>query len=72
MSSQDIKDKHGEDIHEGDTVGTRYRGGTREGAVKEIATTEDQHPHPPKVVFDTQRGKEVAHNPHTLTKGGAE
>lgn len=32
MSSQDIKDKHGEDIHEGDTVGTRYRGGTREGA----------------------------------------
>lgn len=46
--------------------------GCPEAAVKEIAVTEDQHPHPPKVIFDTQRGKEVAHNPQTLTKGGAE
>ncbi len=72
MSSEDIEDKHGDEIHEGDLVGTRYRGGTRDGEVKSIATTEKEHPHPPKVIFDTQRGKEVAHNPHTLTKGGAE
>ena len=25
-----------------------------EVAVKEIAVTEDQHPHPPKVIFDNQ------------------
>ena len=27
----DHEDKHGEEIHKGDVVGTRYRGGTREG-----------------------------------------
>ena len=32
MSAENIKDKHGEEIQEGDVVGTRYRGGTREGA----------------------------------------
>jgi len=34
-----------------------------------IATNMDEHPHPPKAVCDDQRGKEVAHNPQTLTKG---
>ena len=72
MSSNEVKDKHGDQIQEGDTVGTRFRGGTREGEVKNVATTENEHPHPPKVIFDTQRGKEVAHNPQTLTKDGAE
>ena len=31
MADENIKDKHGEEIHEGDVVGTRFRGGTREG-----------------------------------------
>ncbi len=42
--------------------------------VKEIATTKEQHPHPPKVIFDRERPgqapKEVAHNPSTLENGG--
>lgn len=53
---------------------TRFRGGVREGEVKEIATTKEEHPHPPKVIFDRERPgqepKEVAHNPSTLEKGG--
>jgi uncharacterized protein YwbE len=39
------------DIQVGDTVRTKYRGGVREGVVKEIATTKEEHPHPPKVDF---------------------
>lgn len=42
--------------------------GTREGVVEGIAHSTDEHPHPPKVIFTTQRGKDVAHNPSTLTK----
>ena len=57
----------------GDTVRTRYRGGVREGVVKEVATSTEQTPHPPKVIFDRERPgqapKEVAHNPSTLEKG---
>jgi hypothetical protein len=41
--------------------------------VKEIAHTKEEHPHPPKVIFDRERpgkpAKEVAHNPSTLTVG---
>lgn len=32
MSGKNIKGKHGEEIHVGDVVGTRYRAGTRDGA----------------------------------------
>lgn len=39
--------------------------------VERIATTTDEHPHPPKVIFTNQRGKEVAHNPSTLEKKAA-
>eukprot|EP00884_Botryococcus_braunii_P004512 jgi/Botrbrau1/14061/Bobra.182_3s0008.1 len=59
-------------IKEGDVVSTKYRGGTREGAVSHIATSTDDTPHPPKVVFTNQRGKEVQHNPSTLTKKTSE
>ncbi|BDA42845.1 hypothetical protein COCOBI_03-7380 [Coccomyxa sp. Obi] len=58
-------------IKVGDFVSTKYRGGTREGVVERIATTDDEHPHPPKVIFHNQRGKEVAHNPSTLEKKAA-
>lgn len=52
---------------------TPFRGGERRGIVKRIATTEEETPHPPKVIFDIHREgqepKEVAHNPSTLEKG---
>jgi hypothetical protein len=48
-----------------------YWAGTCEGVVERIATTTDEHPHPPKVIFTNQRGKEVAHNPSTLQKKAA-
>ena len=32
--------------------------------VKSIATTTDEHPHPPKVIFvSDKKGTDVAHNP---------
>ena len=41
--------------------------------VKEVATSKDKHPNPPKVIFDRERPgqepKEVAHNPSTLENG---
>ncbi|EIE24523.1 hypothetical protein COCSUDRAFT_61953 [Coccomyxa subellipsoidea C-169] len=58
-------------IKPGDFVSTKYRGGTREGVVERIAKTPEEHPHPPKVIFTNQRGKEVAHNPSTLEKKAA-
>lgn len=39
--------------------------------MERIASTEEEHPHPPKVIFHNQRGKEVAHNPSTLEKKAA-
>ena len=43
--------------------------GVREGKVTKLARTTDEHPHPPKVLFvDKKTGKEVAHNPSTLSK----
>ncbi|KAF5837553.1 hypothetical protein DUNSADRAFT_4189 [Dunaliella salina] len=45
-------------IEPGDYVGTQFRGGTREGYVKDV--------HGEKVVFETQRGKLVEHNKSTL------
>ena len=51
-----------QDIHVGDYVGTRFRGGTREGFVEEML--EDGK----KAKFHNQRGKEVVHNVTTLAK----
>lgn len=34
MSVERVKDRKDEDIHEGDHVWTRYRGGVREGEVQ--------------------------------------
>lgn len=48
---------HGADIHEGDYVGTRYRGGTREGYVEELVEGGS------KARFTTQRGKQVGYTP---------
>jgi hypothetical protein len=36
MSVERVKDRKDEDIHEGDHVWTRYRGGVREGDVSTI------------------------------------
>ena len=72
MSSKEYKALEEKDVKEGDVVRTDYRGGERRGTVKEVATTEEQHPHPPKVIFDRERPgqepKDVAHNPSTLEK----
>jgi hypothetical protein len=54
MSKQDIK--------VGDFVGTRWRGGTREGYVEEMLDDGK------KAKFTNQRGKEVVHNVTTLKK----
>jgi uncharacterized protein YwbE len=71
MSSKEFKALEQKNIKVGDTVKTHFRGGERKGVVKSIATTVAEHPHPPKVIFDTEKdGKEVAHNPSTLEKVG--
>ena len=41
-----LKDKN---IHVGDWVSLRIRGGHQEGIVKKIATSTEETPHPPKV-----------------------
>lgn len=41
MSDEYLKDKHGEEIQQGDVVGTRYRGGTREGAGSSMCMSMD-------------------------------
>ncbi|EAS37115.3 uncharacterized protein CIMG_02469 [Coccidioides immitis RS] len=74
MSDQ-VKDKTGEPIHEGDDVETRIRGGTRKGTVENIVTSQEEAreenvKNPPKVVYYDQHGHRVAHNPQTLRKGG--
>lgn len=66
-----VKDKKGNPIHEGDTVFTKIRGGKREGQVDEIVTTKEEAKekdvkNPPKVLFQDQHGHKVAHNPGTL------
>lgn len=70
MPNKEEKALEEKQFKEGDVVRTKYRGGVRQGPVKEIATTKEQHPHPPKVIFDRERQgqapKEVAHNPSTL------
>ncbi|KAE8361986.1 hypothetical protein BDV27DRAFT_160211 [Aspergillus caelatus] len=73
MVKGDVKDKHGDIIHEGDYVFTRIRGGSHQGEVERIVMDEQEAEeegvkNPPKVVFHDQRGKKVAHNPGTLEK----
>ncbi|WEW61791.1 hypothetical protein PRK78_007287 [Emydomyces testavorans] len=75
--SEQVKDKTGQAIHEGDQVETKYRGGTRKGTfeVENVVTSqkeaqEEDVKNPPKVVFEDQHGHRVAHNPQTLRKGG--
>lgn len=71
MSAKDqetVQDKHGNEIHVGDYVGTKYRGGSHEGTVDRILTSKDETPHPPKVEFIDQHGHKVQHNPGTLEK----
>ncbi|KAJ6181192.1 hypothetical protein N7519_011653 [Penicillium mononematosum] len=71
MSDNEIADKHGNIIHQGDYVATRIRGGTHEGNVEEIITDQQRADelnvrNPPKVRFENKNGKMVAHNPGTL------
>ncbi|KAE8323821.1 hypothetical protein BDV39DRAFT_208487 [Aspergillus sergii] len=73
MVKGDVKDKHGDTIHEGDYVFTRIRGGSHQGEVERIVMDEQEAEeegvkNPPKVVFHDQHGKKVAHNPGTLEK----
>lgn len=59
MSSKEFKALEQKNIKVGDTVRTQYRGGERKGVVKSIAMNAEEHPHPPKVIFDTENtGKE--------------
>ena len=54
-------------IKVGDVVRTQFRGGERKGVVKSIATTKEQHPHPPKIIFNTEKdGKEGKFSSYTL------
>ncbi|KAJ6114457.1 hypothetical protein N7486_000235 [Penicillium sp. IBT 16267x] len=81
MDHDNVSDKNGEPIHEGDYVYTRIRGGTHEGKVEEIVTDEERAKetsvkHPPKLRANNNRDLEVllrnkdgkirAHNPGTL------
>ncbi|KAJ5197714.1 uncharacterized protein N7498_006831 [Penicillium cinerascens] len=71
MDRDNVSDKNGEPIHEGDYVYTRIRGGTHEGKVEEIVTDgeraeETSVKHPPKVLLHNKDGKTRAHNPGTL------
>lgn len=54
MPTSEIRDKHGQTIHEGDHVYTPFRGGRHEGDVEKIVTTkqeadEEGVKNPPKV-----------------------
>jgi hypothetical protein len=55
LSQAGSMQSHGAEIHEGDYVGTRYRGGTREGYVEQLSEGGT------KARFTTQRGKQVGH-----------
>ncbi|RYP73445.1 hypothetical protein DL771_003617 [Monosporascus sp. 5C6A] len=69
--SEQVRDKNGEPIKEGDHVYTRIRGGRHEGEVEKVVATEAEAKeegvkNPPKVLFQDQHGHNVAHNPGTL------
>ncbi|KAM7198740.1 hypothetical protein V8F20_006055 [Naviculisporaceae sp. PSN 640] len=73
MTKKDqVLDKQGVPIKEGDEVFTPFRGGKHEGKVdKIILNEEDAHKegvkNPPKVLFTDQHGHHVNHNPGTLS-----
>ncbi|KAI0706497.1 hypothetical protein C8Q76DRAFT_818918 [Earliella scabrosa] len=77
MTKGRVQDKEGRPIEVGDTVGTKFRGGKREGQVEAVLENErDVQDHasdgvsiknPPKVVFTDQHGHRVSHNPGTLS-----
>ncbi|KAH8903912.1 hypothetical protein BR93DRAFT_918006 [Coniochaeta sp. PMI_546] len=67
----DIKDKNGVPIKEGEEVFTKIRGGTHTGIVEKIVTTKEEAEkegvkNPPKVLYTDQHGHHVSHNPGTL------
>ncbi|RPA87477.1 hypothetical protein BJ508DRAFT_410246 [Ascobolus immersus RN42] len=71
VSGNEVHDKHGNPIHEGDNVYTPFRGGRHEGKVSEIVTTKEEAEeagvkNPPNVLFTDQNGTDVAHKPGTL------
>ncbi|KAL8719151.1 MAG: hypothetical protein Q9225_003813 [Loekoesia sp. 1 TL-2023] len=73
--TQQVEDKMGEPIKEGDEVWTKMRGGKHEGIVENIATSQEEAEekgvkNPPKVLFTDQHGHNVAHNPGTLEHTG--
>ncbi|KAI9771225.1 MAG: hypothetical protein M1839_002846 [Geoglossum umbratile] len=65
MPQEQVKDKKGNRIEVGDKVFTKFRGGKREGEVKEIVTTKEEADEM-HVLFEDQHGHHVAHNPQTL------
>ncbi|KAL8748335.1 MAG: hypothetical protein Q9184_007382 [Pyrenodesmia sp. 2 TL-2023] len=73
--AQQVKDKAGEPIKEGDEVWTKMRGGKHEGKVEKLVTSQEEAEeegvkNPPKVLFTDQHGHNVAHNPGTLQHSG--
>ncbi|KAK4207247.1 hypothetical protein QBC37DRAFT_247699, partial [Rhypophila decipiens] len=69
---EQVVDKQGIPIKQGETVFTRVRGGKHEGQVDKIVYTEEEAhhegvKHPPKVIFTDQHGHHVNHNPGTLS-----
>ncbi|CDM30919.1 unnamed protein product [Penicillium roqueforti FM164] len=67
MSVEEIQDKNGKDITEGDFVYTKYRGGSHEGKV-EMIIRDQASAQQEGVIYTDQHGHRVAHNPITLTK----
>ena len=62
MPSSQVKDKHGEPIHVGDTVASKARGGRQYGEVTDIVTKKEEAEdvgakNPPKVLYGDQHGE---------------
>ncbi|KAI4518330.1 hypothetical protein K525DRAFT_208809 [Schizophyllum commune Loenen D] len=73
-SDSKIEDKHDEPINVGDTVSMKSHGGRQYGEVVDLLTTKEQTDevgakNPPKVLYDTQIGHRVWHNPAALVHG---
>lgn len=67
----EIKDKNGQPIKEGEEVFTKIRGGTHTGTVEKVVTSQEEAEkegvkNPPKVLYTDQHGHHVNHNPGTL------
>ncbi|KAJ3560783.1 hypothetical protein NP233_g10607 [Leucocoprinus birnbaumii] len=73
-AEQPLRDKDGIPIQIGEMVSSRQRAGRHYGNVTDIVITEEDAKkkgvaHPPKVLFKTQTGKLVQHNPSVLVHG---